>query len=222
LRYEQRAEHQPQDGQRTRPASPCGRTADAALRRACCRSQNRMLSDRLVATRSARESRRLSRRSRGRGFGQVAVERRAADALGPRRRSDRRAGLYKLRSGPQEDDGRAGAPEGLPLPAGSVQTGVNALDESLALEAAHPRHHGHEQLARRGGLDPTVSQHQRRLVCRRHRAARVVHARGSTEVSGFSRERGARSSPGYVTRTNYGGMPVQDCSPSASAMAARR
>jgi hypothetical protein len=34
------------------------------------------------------------------------------------------------------------------LPARPLQTGVHALDEALALEAPHPRHHRRQQLAR--------------------------------------------------------------------------
>lgn len=63
-------------------------------------SQNRMSTDTRGAGRSGRDSRGLSRRSRDGVFGQVAVQRRPADALRPRRRSHRRPALHKVRGSP--------------------------------------------------------------------------------------------------------------------------
>jgi len=102
-------------------------------------SQNRMSSDTLGPGRSGRDSRALSRRSRDGAFGQVAVERRAADALRRAAATGAPASTSSAAARRSTMDVR-GRP-GPCLAGGPAPDSGGRFDEALALEAAHLRRH---------------------------------------------------------------------------------
>jgi len=103
-----------------RAAVPVAGRSQRPTPQACGESQNQVLADSADGSGRDRDSRAVSGCPGGRVFGQVAVERRPAHPLCLGGCGNARPTLYKLRSGSQEHDRGARAPEGLALPARAV------------------------------------------------------------------------------------------------------